>query len=73
MLDLSLKGMRFLCSERLSPGTILKITAPYLRASAVVINVREEVIGDRSFYSVGTSFVTAEFEDPRGSFLSVSA
>lgn len=72
MVDLSLKGMRFICSEKINPGTILKINAPHLRASAVVVNLREEVDGDRPVYTIGTSFLAVDFEDPRGSFLSVS-
>ena len=73
MLDLSPKGMRFLCGEKLSPGVILKIEDPLLRASAVVSNLREEEAGGSMAYSVGVSFRAVEFADSKGSFLSVSA
>ncbi len=73
MLDLSPKGMRFVCAEKLSPGGILKIEGPLLRASAVVKNSRKEDADGGNAYSVGVSFLAVEFADPRGSFLSVSA
>ncbi len=73
MLDLSPQGMRFRCAERLSPGTILKVEDPLLRASAVVKHLRAEDREGLTVYSVGVSFLAVEFADPRGSFLSVSA
>ncbi|HYK89639.1 MAG TPA: DnaJ domain-containing protein [Acidobacteriota bacterium] len=72
MIDLSPKGMRFYCYQRLSTGTVLKINGPDLNASAIVTNQRLEVVDGRIMHSVGVSFLEVEFDSPRGSFLSVS-
>jgi hypothetical protein len=73
MTDLSPKGMRFLCAEALKPGTVLKITNPRLRACAVVTNLYEEKGNSETAFSVGVSFLAAEFEESRGFFVSISA
>jgi hypothetical protein len=73
MIDLSPKGMRFLCSERLRPGTVLKIGNPLLKASVIVTNLHDEEVEGIFSYAVGVSFLAVEFEEPKGSFLSVSA
>ena len=72
-LDFSPKGIRFLCSERLLPGTTLKISSPLFEASAVVKNLSQEVVKGRLFYAIGVSFLTISFMEPRGSLLSTSA
>ncbi len=72
MIDLSPRGMGLLCTEHLSPGTILKISGPRLLASAVVTNLREETKEGRQLYSVGVSFLAVDFEDTQGYFISVT-
>ncbi len=72
MIDLSPKGMRFLCSQTLAPGTVLKINGSDLNASAIVTNHRQEVVDGQDFHSIGVSFLEVEFDSPRGSFLSIS-
>jgi hypothetical protein len=73
MIDLSPKGMRLLCSEKLERGRVLKIMAPLLTASAVVANCRKTERAGETYYAVGVYFVAVEFGDPKGSFLSVKA
>ncbi len=73
MIDLSPKGMRLICRQRLAPGTVLKISGPDLTASAVVTNCREEVVKGQNVHCVGVSFFEVEFDSPCGVFLSVSA
>ncbi len=73
MLDMSTRGARFLCSERLLPGTALRIFCRLFEASAIVTNSRREEAEGQFTYSVGVSFTAVEFADLRGSFVSESA
>jgi curved DNA-binding protein CbpA len=73
LLDLSPKGMRFICSARLDPGTILKITSPLLTACGIVTYQQREQGEDKSSYAIGVSFLAVKFEETKGSFVSVSA
>ena len=73
MIDLSPKGMRFLCSEKLDNGTVLKITTPKLKACGVVTNQRLTGGKADTAYAIGISFIAVIFEEARGAFLSVSA
>ncbi|MBN2242954.1 MAG: J domain-containing protein [Acidobacteria bacterium] len=73
MIDLSPKGMRFLCRENLGSGTVLKITAPLLKACAVVTNQKQVDEKGEKNYSIGISFISVIFEETKGAFLSVSA
>jgi len=73
MIDLSPKGMRFVCAEKLKPGVVLKITSSGLRACGIVINLREEKGNSKPSYAIGVSFVSAQFEEARGFFISLSA
>jgi curved DNA-binding protein CbpA len=73
MLDISPKGMRFLCNHQLKTGTILKISGTSFNAAAIVINLRNESAGDGVLQSVGVAFLAVDFENPRGSFLSTTA
>ena len=72
MIDLSPKGMRFLCSENLSTGTVLKITTPLLRACGTVTNKRRMDEKGEMHYAIGVSFIAVVFEETRGAFISVS-
>ena len=73
MIDFSPKGLRFLCSERLSLGTVLKIRGHFFEASATVRNIREEAMDGQRVYAIGVSFLAVSYEEPRGTFLSTSA
>jgi hypothetical protein len=70
MIDLSPKGMRFICSEKLNPGTVLKITTPLFKTCGVVTNQRQE--NSDASYTVGVSFIAVIFKETRGAFISVS-
>ncbi len=72
MVDFSPKGMRFLCADKLDPGTILKVQGSFFEASASVTNLREQFVDSRMLYSVGVEFLAIRFLEPRGSILSTS-
>jgi hypothetical protein len=73
MIDFSPQGMRFLCVERLSPGTVLKIRSRFCDASGTVTNTVEEAAGGQKGYAIGIVFLAVNFAEPRGSFVSTSA
>jgi len=73
MIDLSPKGMRFLSPEKLSTGTVLKITTPLLKACGVVTNQQPKEEKGNPAFATGISFIAVIFEETRGAFLSVSA
>lgn len=72
MLDLSLDGMRILCSERLEPGTVLRIATAQFTACGSVTNLNIENANSEMPYSVGVSFVSIDFEETKGAFISLS-
>ncbi len=73
LIDFSPKGLRFLCSERLAPQTVLKISSRLFEASGTVTNVSEEAAGVKPSYAIGICFLAVNFSDTRGTFLSTSA
>ncbi len=73
MIDFTPNGIRFLCSEKLRPQTVLKISSKLFEASGTVTNSREEISSGRKCYSVGICFLAINFKEPRGAFLSTSA
>lgn len=70
ILDLSPKGIRFTCSERLKQGLTIKISSPLLKATAKVKSSQEKKINGEIFYAVGAEFLIVNFTEPRGSFFS---
>jgi hypothetical protein len=72
MIDLSPRGMRFRCSEKIEPGTVLKISTSLLKACGKVTNQRQEPAGNTRSFTVGVSFIAVTFEETRGAFFSVS-
>jgi len=73
MVDISPKGMRFLCGEDLSPKTVVKISSRLFEASGAVTNIREEIVAGRRLFAVGICFLAISFVASRGTFLSTSA
>jgi hypothetical protein len=73
MIDISPHGMRLLCSQQVKPGTILKISGPGFKASAIVKDLCAEEVDGEKLHAVGVSFLAVQFESPRGSFLSTIA
>ena len=72
MVDISLKGMRFICSEKLQPGTVLKITNEQLTACGLVTNLHVRKVGGETTYAVGVLFFSIKFEETKGAFISLS-
>ncbi len=72
MIDLSPKGVRFLCDEELSPGTVLKLSGPGFEASGVIVNLRTEEFEGRRMHAVGVSFLAVHFDSSTGSFISTA-
>lgn len=73
MVDISPQGMRLLCDQPLKPGTVLKISGPGFKASAIVRDLSAEAVSGEKLHAVGVSFLAVQFENPRGSFLSTQA
>jgi curved DNA-binding protein CbpA len=73
MIDFSPKGMRFICGDKLSPRTVLKLSSRLFEASGTVTNVSEEVYSAQRYYAVGVCFLAVRFTESRGTFLSTSA
>jgi hypothetical protein len=73
MVDISPKGMRFLCGESLPPKTVVKISSRLFEASGAVTNVREEIVAGRMLFAVGICFLAISFAESRGTFLATSA
>jgi len=70
MLDLSTKGIRFICSEKLPFGSTIKIGCLLFKAEAEVVNSKINLLTDKPIYSVGARFLSINFRNPRGSFYS---
>jgi len=73
MIDFSPKGMRFLCDQKIPPGTVLKISSSLFEASGTVTNVSKEVEKGKTFYAVGLCFLAVRFAESKGTFFSTSA
>jgi hypothetical protein len=69
MTDISPKGMRLLCGQPVKPGTVLKISGPGFKASAIVKDSGAEKVDGEKVHALGLSFIAVQFESPRGSFL----
>ena len=72
MVDLSPKGMRFICSEQLKQNLIIKLSNPLLKAVAKVITSQKKEPDGKNVYIVGVQFLTVILEEPKGSFISTS-
>ncbi len=73
LVDLSPKGMRFICNEKLLPKTVLKISCSFLEASCEVTNAQMKTTGRDTQYAIGVFFLAVNFAEPKGTFLSTSA
>jgi len=73
MIDFSPKGVRFIASESLTVGSVLKISCSLFEASGRITNVSEEISNKQKCYSTGVCFIAVRFEDPRGTFFSTKA
>ncbi len=72
MVDLSPKGMRFLCKKALSPNEVIKIDNSLFRAIAEISSVQKNIKDHNVFYSIGAHFYSISFTHQEGTFLSTS-
>jgi curved DNA-binding protein CbpA len=70
ILDLSTKGIRFNCSEKLPHGSTINIECLLFKARAEVVNSQINLMTDKPTYSVGARFLSINFRGPRGLFYS---
>ena len=70
MLNLSPKGIRFICSEKLTHESTIKIGCSLFKAEAEVVNYNKNLSTDKPNYSVGARFLTIQFRNQTGSFYS---
>ena len=68
MVDLSPKGMRFNCAEKLKINSIIKLNSTLLTAIAKVTNSQQKELKGEIFYTVGVQFLTVSFAETKGSF-----
>jgi curved DNA-binding protein CbpA len=72
MLDLSPKGVRFLCSEELKQESRVRIKSPILKADAKIVNSRKTFLHEKMYYAVGAEFLNVSFRSSKGTFFSAS-
>ncbi len=72
MVDLSPKGMRFLCKKALNLNEIIKVDNSLFRAIAEINSSQKKVKDQNVSYSIGAHFHSISFTDQEGTFLSVS-
>jgi curved DNA-binding protein CbpA len=70
LLDLSPRGVRFLCTEKLKEESTLKLESQLFDAKAEVLFAKQDVVGGQIHYVVGASFLNVSFHNKRGSFYS---
>lgn len=70
MLDVSTKGIRFVCKEKLRPGATIKLSSPLLRAIAEVKDIQKSKPHNECCYTVGVEFLSVSFAKTTGSFVS---
>ncbi len=73
MIDLSTRGVRFRCLERLDHNTMIKLSSPILEATAKISNTRAVRSDEMTYYTVGAEFLTVFFKKPKGSFVSTAS
>ena len=72
MVDLSPKGIRFVCKEALTLNEIIKIDNSLFRAIAEINSSQKRVKDHNVSYSIGAHFHSISFTDQEGTFLSAS-
>lgn len=73
LIDISTKGMRFVCKRALNLNMVVKIRSPFLNGVAKVINVQHKVKEGTNRYLVGINFSEVVFKNQEGSFFSAYA
>jgi curved DNA-binding protein CbpA len=72
LLDISPKGVRFLCSEELKQESTIRLKSPLLNAVVKVVNSYQTLLNEKTCYTVGAEFLKVSFISPKGSFYSAS-
>jgi curved DNA-binding protein CbpA len=72
MLDISPKGVRFLCSEELKQESRVRIKSPILKARVKIVNSQKTLLNKKMYYAVGAEFLNVTFKSSRGTFFSAS-
>ena len=70
IVNLSPHGLGISAPVSIATGAILKIEGELLSATARVVNCLLQVSGVNSVYHIGAEFLTLEFADMRGTFVS---
>jgi len=71
LIDLSLKGVRFISHQKMSRSTELQIESPLLTGRARITNCKETMWKNRPVFFVGAHFTTVKFHRSCGTFLSI--
>ena len=72
LVDLSPKGIRFLCKKSLKLNEIIKMDSSLFRAIAKINSSQKRVKDGKVFYSIGAHFQSISFTHQEGTFLSAS-
>jgi len=73
MLDLSPKGVRFLCDEELRRESKIRIKGPLLKGLVKVVHSQKTWLNEKMYYTVRGEFLKVRFSSSKGTFLSTSA
>jgi len=72
LLDISPKGIGFLCSEELVNESTIRLKSPLFKAVVKVVNSQQMLLNDKKYYTVGAEFLKVSFRSQKGSFYSTS-
>ncbi len=72
LIDVSPKGVRFLCSEKLKEESIIRLKSPFFKARVKVVDSQQKLIDDKIYYTAGAKFLKVSFKSLTGSFYSTS-
>lgn len=72
LLDISPKGVRFLCSEELKQESTIRLKSPLLNAVVKVVDSHQTLLNEKTCYTVGAKFLKVTFRSQKGSFYSKS-
>lgn len=72
LIDLSSKGVCFLCSEALPQESRVRIKSPVMKGLVKVANSQKTLLNDKVYYSVGAEFLKVTFASSKGTFISTA-
>ena len=72
LIDISPKGIRFLCSEKLKNKSTVRLKSPLFKAVVKIVNSQQKLLNNKECYAVGAEFLKVSFKSPTGSFYSTS-